>query len=162
MLFRSCSQIPALATQKLGLVVSPLIALMKDQVKALSRLGIPCGCIHSGQSEEEKMNVFRKIQEGGPFLLYLSPERIAREGFKRWIRNKPLALFAVDESHCISQWGHDFREEYGQLSILKELRPEVPVLALTASATPLVIQDKIGRAHVCTPVTATSRMPSSA
>ncbi len=136
-----CFQLPSLVQNKLVLVVSPLIALMKDQVGSLTRLGIPAGCLHSGQSEDEKLAVFRRIAEGGSFILYLSPERVQKEGFRRWIENRPLALFAIDEAHCISQWGHDFREEYGQLKILKEIRPDVPVLALTASATPVVLKD---------------------
>jgi ATP-dependent DNA helicase RecQ len=136
-----CFQLAAVATGKLVVVVSPLIALMRDQVSALTRLGIPAGAVHSGQTEEEKLDVFRRIALGGPFLLYVSPERVAKEGFRKWIAGKPVALFAIDEAHCISQWGHDFREEYGQLSVLKELRPDVPVLALTASATPIVIRD---------------------
>ena len=97
--------------------------------------------VHVLQAEEQKLDVFRRIAQGGPFLLYLSPERVAKEGFRRWIVGKPVALFAIDEAHCISQWGHDFREEYGQLEILKRLRPDVPILALTASATPLVLRD---------------------
>lgn len=136
-----CFQLPALSMNKLVVVVSPLIALMKDQVASLTRLGIPAGAVHSGQTEADKLDVFRRIQAGGPFVLYVSPERVAKEGFRRWIAGKPVGLFAIDEAHCISQWGHDFREEYGQLAILKELRPEVPVLALTASATPIVIRD---------------------
>jgi ATP-dependent DNA helicase RecQ len=136
-----CFQLPCLAQGKLVIVVSPLIALMRDQVSSLSRLGIPAGCLHSGQTEEEKLAVFRAIGEGGPYLLYLSPERVQKEGFRRWVQSRPIALFAVDEAHCISQWGHDFREEYGQLDLLKKIRPDVPVLALTASATPLVLRD---------------------
>jgi ATP-dependent DNA helicase RecQ len=136
-----CFQLPAVAENKLVVVVSPLIALMRDQVGALTRLGIPAGSVHSGQTEHDKMDVFRRIAMGGTFLLYVSPERVAKEGFRKWIANKPIALFAIDEAHCISQWGHDFRAEYGELSILKQLRPDVPVLALTASATPLVLRD---------------------
>lgn len=136
-----CFQLPALAKNKLVIVVSPLIALMKDQVSSLTRLGIPAGCLHSGQSEEEKLEVFRRISAGGAFVLYLSPERVQKEGFRRWIENKPIALFAIDEAHCISQWGHDFREEYGQLEVLKKFRADVPILALTASATPIVLRD---------------------
>ncbi|MGZ3719293.1 MAG: RecQ family ATP-dependent DNA helicase [Bdellovibrionota bacterium] len=136
-----CFQLPALAQSQLVVVVSPLIALMRDQVGALTRLGIPADSVHSGQTEDDKLEVFRRIAQGGPFLLYVSPERVAKEGFRRWIATRPIALFAIDEAHCISQWGHDFREEYGQLSILKQLRPDVPVLALTASATPLVLRD---------------------
>lgn len=146
-----CFQLPAVAENKLVIVVSPLIALMKDQVASLTRLGIPAGSLHSGQTETEKLDVFRRIGEGGTFLLYLSPERVAKDGFKRWIANKPVALFAIDEAHCISQWGHDFREEYGMLSALKELRPDVPVLALTASATPLVIRDIARRLNLKNP-----------
>ncbi len=136
-----CYQLPAVAENKLVIVVSPLIALMKDQVAGLKARGIPAGAVHSGQSEADKMDVLTRIAQGGSFLLYVSPERVAKEGFQRWIMNKPIALFAVDEAHCISQWGHDFREEYGQLNVLKKLRPDVPVLALTASATPIVLKD---------------------
>jgi ATP-dependent DNA helicase RecQ len=136
-----CYQYPAVAAQKLVVVISPLIALMKDQVSNLNRLGIPAGALHSGQTEADAKEVFRKIGLGGPFLLYLSPERAQKEGFHRWIKGRPIALFAIDEAHCVSQWGHDFREEYGLLSVLKTLRPDVPVLALTASATPQVLSD---------------------
>lgn len=136
-----CFQFPAVAEKKLVIVISPLIALMKDQVASLQRAGIPAGALHSGQSEKDKMAVFERMKAGGPFVLYLSPERAQKEGFHRWIAKRDIALFAIDEAHCISQWGHDFREEYGQLHILKEIRPDVPVLALTASATPLVLHD---------------------
>lgn len=136
-----CFQFTAVFKQQLVIVVSPLIALMRDQVSSLKRLGIPAGCLHSGQSEAEKRDVFRDISKGGAFLLYLSPERVQKEGFQSWILGKQIALFAIDEAHCVSQWGHDFREEYAQLEILKKLRPDVPILALTASATPLVLDD---------------------
>ena len=136
-----CYQLPALVENKLVVVISPLIALMKDQVSALTRNGIPAGCLHSGQTEDEKREVFRAINQGGPFLLYLSPERTQKDGFQRWIQDRPIALFAIDEAHCVSQWGHDFREEYAQLGVLKSLRADVPMLALTASATPVVLAD---------------------
>ena len=136
-----CYQFPAVKTNKLVVVISPLIALMKDQVSSLQRMGIPAGAIHSGQTEEEKRAIFRRVNDGGAFLLYISPERAQKDGFHRWIKDKQIALFAIDEAHCVSQWGHDFREEYGQLRILKSLRPDVPVLALTASATPQVLSD---------------------
>jgi ATP-dependent DNA helicase RecQ len=136
-----CYQLPAVLRQQLVVVISPLIALMKDQVDSLNRMGVPAGCIHSGQSENEKREVFRRLNQGGAFVLYVSPERTQKEGFQRWIKTAPLALFAVDEAHCVSQWGHDFREEYAQLSNLKLLRPEIPTLALTASATPFVLND---------------------
>lgn len=136
-----CYQFPAVYLKQLVVVVSPLIALMKDQVESLKKIGAPAGCLYSGQSDFEKRAVFSEIEKGGLFILYLSPERIQKEGFRRWIQNRAIALFAVDEAHCVSQWGHDFREEYSQLRILKDLRPDVPVLALTASATPTVLDD---------------------
>lgn len=136
-----CYQYPAIHFQKLVIVISPLIALMKDQVTALKKLGIPAGCLHSGQSDDEKREVFAELNKGGAFVLYLSPERAQKEGFQKWIQQRAIALFAVDEAHCVSQWGHDFREEYAQLSILKKLCPQVPILALTASATPTVLDD---------------------
>jgi ATP-dependent DNA helicase RecQ len=136
-----CFQFPAVYLNQLVIVISPLIALMRDQVEGLRRRGIPAGCLHSGQADEAKREVFAAIEKGGAFVLYLSPERAQKEGFQRWIQNRQVALFAIDEAHCVSQWGHDFREEYSQLSILKQLRPDVPVLALTASATPTVLAD---------------------
>ncbi|WP_374075199.1 RecQ family ATP-dependent DNA helicase [Bdellovibrio bacteriovorus] len=136
-----CYQYPAVYLQKLVIVISPLIALMKDQVTSLQRLGIPAGCLHSGQSDDEKREVFAALNKGGAFVLYLSPERAQKEGFQKWIQQRSIGLFAVDEAHCVSQWGHDFREEYAQLSILKKLCPDVPILALTASATPTVLDD---------------------
>ncbi len=136
-----CYQFPAVFCSQLVIVISPLIALMKDQVSSLRKKGISAGCLHSGQSEDEKREVFSKINQGGAYLLYLSPERVQKEGFQKWIQNRQIALFAIDEAHCVSQWGHDFREEYAGLKILKTLRPDVPILALTASATPTVLDD---------------------
>ena len=136
-----CYQYPAIKFNQLVIVISPLIALMKDQVQSLLRQGIPAGCLYSGQSDDDKRLVFSTLNKGGAFILYLSPERVQKENFQRWIMNREIALFAVDEAHCVSQWGHDFRSEYSELKILKELRPDVPVLALTASATPTVLND---------------------
>ena len=136
-----CYQFPAAYLQELVIVISPLIALMRDQVEALKKRNIPAGCLHSDQTHEEKLGVFRALASGGAFVLYLSPERASKEAFHKWVQGRKIALFAIDEAHCVSQWGHDFREEYGQLQILKKLRPDVPVLALTASATPLVLDD---------------------
>ncbi len=136
-----CYQLPALLTDKLVVVISPLIALMKDQVMGLKRLGLRAGCLHSGQTDADKLEVFKDIQKGGAYVLYMSPERAYKDGFKTWIQKQSVALFAIDEAHCVSQWGHDFREEYKELYALKNLRPDVPVLALTASATPLVLDD---------------------
>lgn len=136
-----CYQFPATYQQKLVVVVSPLIALMKDQVMSLQNRGVKAGCLYSGQTESEKRLIFSQINEGGCYVLYLSPERVQKPGFQEWIKNRDIALFAIDEAHCVSQWGHDFREEYAELKILKKLRPDVPVLALTASATPTVLDD---------------------
>lgn len=136
-----CFQYPAVSLQKLVVVVSPLIALMRDQVNNLQRKGIASGCLYANQSLDEKRKVFADIQKGGAYILYLSPERVQKEGFQKWIQDKDIALFAIDEAHCVSQWGHDFREEYSQLKLLKRLRPDVSILALTASATPTVLED---------------------
>lgn len=136
-----CFQFPAVQLQRPVIVISPLIALMKDQVLGLQKRGIPAGALYSGQSVAEKREVFQRLGQGGPFVLYLSPERAQKEGFQKWIMDKPIALFAVDEAHCVSQWGHDFRPEYAALNVLKTLRPDIPILALTASATPLVLRD---------------------
>ena len=136
-----CYQHPALYLQQLVIVVSPLIALMKDQVQSLQRQKISAGCLYSGQTEDDKRQVFTDLNKGGAFILYLSPERVQKEAFQKWILNRQIALFAIDEAHCVSQWGHDFRAEYAELKILKILRPDIPILALTASATPTVLND---------------------
>lgn len=136
-----CYQFIAVRERKLVIVISPLIALMRDQVHSLERLGVAAGALYSGQTDDEKRDVFKKITQGGAFVLYLSPERAKKSGFKNWVRSQNIALFAIDEAHCVSQWGHDFREEYGLLAELKTLRPDVPILALTASATPIVLDD---------------------
>lgn len=136
-----CYQFPASYLQKLVIVISPLVALMKDQVMSLHQRGVRAGCLFAGQAESEKRIIFSQINEGGGYVLYLSPERVQKNGFQEWIKARDIALFAVDEAHCVSQWGHDFREEYAELKVLKQLRPDVPVLALTASATPTVLDD---------------------
>lgn len=136
-----CYQLPALKKQGLTLVISPLIALMKDQVKALQSLNIPAGCLYSGQTLEEKRKIFSEIQTSQTFILYLSPERVQHSGFAPWIREQNVKLIAIDEAHCVSQWGPDFREDYHKLKVLRKILPQVPILALTATATPEVLSD---------------------
>jgi ATP-dependent DNA helicase RecQ len=134
-----CYQLMGLMTGKLVIVVSPLISLMEDQVNALKKRGVGAGCLHSGQTWEEARAVFEAMKGG--FLLYVSPERLVSDSFLESMGEREIGLFAVDEAHCVSQWGHNFRPEYGRLSFLRKWRPGVPVMALTASATPLVLND---------------------
>ncbi len=129
-----CYQVPALLRPGLGVVVSPLIALMKDQVDALRQAGVRAAALNSRLKPAEAAAVERAVAAGGLDLLYVSPERLMTSRCLELLGNCHLALFAVDEAHCISQWGHDFRPEYQQLSILKERFPQVPLLALTATA----------------------------
>jgi ATP-dependent DNA helicase RecQ len=136
-----CYQLPALAKPGIAVVISPLISLMKDQTQALLRRGVVAGCLHSGQTQKERRAVFEAMQRSESFLLYLSPERVQQPRFAAWFKQAPVSLIAVDEAHCISQWGHDFRRDYAKLALLRRLRPEVPILALTATATPLVLDD---------------------
>jgi len=136
-----CYQLPSVCQKGITLVITPLISLMRDQVSALKAKGIPCGCINSNQDATENRRVFRELRASDSFLLYLSPERLQKPGFEHWVKNAPVSLFAVDEAHCVSQWGHDFRPDYGKLSLLRTLRPDIPILATTATATPQVLRD---------------------
>ena len=136
-----CFQIPALVTPGLCVVVSPLIALMKDQVEALLLNGIPAAYLNSTQTSGEQRQIEQQCVAGRIKLLYVSPEKLATESFYIFLKGLRLNLFAVDEAHCISSWGHDFRPEYTQLSLLKNHFPEVPVVALTATADRLTRQD---------------------
>jgi ATP-dependent DNA helicase RecQ len=138
-----CYQLPAVATSRLVIVISPLIALMVDQVRSLKQIGVPAGSLHSGQSLDERREVFTALRQPGAFVLYLSPERVQKTGFGEWLRHQDVGLFAIDEAHCVSQWGHDFRQDYARLKILREIKPDVPMIALTATATPQVLEDII-------------------
>jgi ATP-dependent DNA helicase RecQ len=129
-----CYQIPALCRPGLGVVVSPLIALMQDQVEALRQAGVRAAAINSAQSPEETTGTWRAMRQGDLDLVYVSPERLFAGGFLQRLAELDIALFAIDEAHCVSQWGHDFRPEYLQLAILAERFPEVPRVALTATA----------------------------
>jgi ATP-dependent DNA helicase RecQ len=131
-----CYQLPALLRHGTGIVVSPLIALMEDQVTALRQLGIRAEFLNSSQSPEDQSRVRRRTAAGEVDLLYVAPERLLTEGFLAWLERLPIALFAIDEAHCVSQWGHDFRPEYLELAVLHARWPEVPRIALTATADP--------------------------
>lgn len=134
-------QVPALASDGLCLVITPLIALMKDQVQNLRKRGIKALTIHSGMSRSEAIVALENCIFGNYKFLYVSPERIDTEIFRIKLRRMKVSLITVDESHCISQWGYDFRPSYLKIARIRELLPGVPVLALTATATPEVVKD---------------------
>jgi ATP-dependent DNA helicase RecQ len=146
-----CYQVPALLRRGTAIVVSPLIALMHDQVQALRQNGVSAGCLNSSLDAHESRALVRSLLAGELDLLYVAPERLVGEGFQglleRVAAGPGIALFAIDEAHCVSQWGHDFRPEYLQLSILQERFPEVPRVALTATADPQTreeIRERLG------------------
>src|SRR5690625_5227190 len=130
-----CYQIPALVRAGTGVVVSPLIALMQDQVDALTELGVRAAYLNSSQDWQQARDVEREFLAGRLDLLYVAPERPLTERCLELLARGTVSLFAIDEAHCVSQWGHDFRPEYLGLSILHERWPDVPRLALTATAT---------------------------
>ena len=129
-----CYQIPALMRPGVAIVVSPLIALMNDQVASLKALGVNAASVHSGITADEIRNIAHEMDSGSLKLLYVSPERLVTERFLRFLEQYTVSLFAIDEAHCVSQWGHDFRPEYQQLGQLATRFPKVPRIALTATA----------------------------
>ncbi len=148
-----CYQIPALLRDGVGVVISPLIALMQDQVDALRQLGIRAAFLNSTLDPDRQQQIERSLLDGTLDLLYIAPERLLTERMLRLLEQARIALFAIDEAHCVSQWGHDFRKEYQRLSILHERHPDVPRIALTATAdqrtrNEIIAQLKLQRAAV--------------
>ena len=134
-------QVPALAMEGVCVVISPLIALMNDQVDKLNSLGIKAKSLHSGLSYHELLTAIDNAIFGAYKFIYLSPERITTELFQQKLPQLPVSLITIDEAHCISQWGYDFRPSYLKIAGLRKIFPDIPFLALTATATPDVIED---------------------
>ena len=145
-----CYQLPALLSEGTAVVVSPLISLMKDQVETLCANGIAAGALNSNNDETENASLRRACMEGKLKLLYISPEKLLAEA-NYLLRDMHISLFAIDEAHCISQWGHDFRPEYTQTGILHQLFPQVPIIALTATADKITREDIIKQLHLNQP-----------
>lgn len=136
-----CFQLPALLQDGITIVVSPLISLMKDQVDALLQIGVKAAMINSSMTATEISAVIQKTKEGVIKILYVAPERLALAQFEALLHTLPISLFAIDEAHCISEWGHDFRPEYRNLKLLRSKFPTIPIIALTATATKTVRAD---------------------
>lgn len=136
-----CYELPALLNEGISIVISPLIALMQDQVKALNELNLQAFMISSQQSSQENFQVIQKAKQGEVKFLYLSPERLALGDFVEFLRSLRVNYFVVDEAHCVSAWGHEFRSDYRRLGVLKELFPTTPIVAFTATATKKVQED---------------------
>jgi ATP-dependent DNA helicase RecQ len=143
-----CFQIPALLREGTAIVVSPLIALMKDQVDALQENGIAAAFLNSTQTDEECAGIIRLCHQGGIKLLYISPERLAAASTIRFLQKLHISLFAIDEAHCISSWGHDFRPDYMKLHVLRETFPDIPLIALTATADRVIRQDILRQLNI--------------
>lgn len=145
-----CYQVPAIMCEGTAVVVSPLISLMKDQVESLCNNGIAAAALNSNNDETENLRIRRACMEGRLKLLYISPEKLVAEA-NYFLRDIHVSFFAIDEAHCISQWGHDFRPEYTQLGILRSLFPQTPVIALTATADKLTREDIVKQLHLREP-----------
>ena len=147
-----CYQVPPLVTERLSVVVSPLIALMEDQVSGLRLAGVPAAALHSNLAPREQAEIRREAEAGALRLLFVAPERLLSEAFLAWLSAREVGAFAIDEAHCISEWGHDFRPEYRQLASLRERFPAVPLHAYTATATPRVRDDIVRQLRLAEPV----------
>lgn len=143
-----CYQIPALCMNGVGIIVSPLIALMDDQVAALRELGVRAAAIHSGLDNDMIRSIYQDLRQGDLDLLYVAPERLMTSDFLNLLDKISIALFAVDEAHCISQWGHDFRPEYRQIFSLRERFPNIPCIAVTATADDTTRKDVMDRLNL--------------
>src|SRR6266404_201692 len=130
-----CYQVPALVFDGLTIVVSPLISLMKDQVDGMRQNGIACTYLNSSLPRKEQDEIFDQLSANTIRLLYVAPERLMQQAFLEFLQKLPVCLFAIDEAHCISEWGHDFRPEYKDLKLLKKNFQNIPIAALTATAT---------------------------
>src|ERR1700723_1561609 len=147
-----CSQLPAaLLSEQAVIVVSPLIALMQDQVAQLTQMGITAALLNSSVAATQQTEIMRQASKARYRLLYLSPERLARADTVEWLRNVPVSFFVIDEAHCISEWGHEFRPEYRQMNSLRANFPERPIAAFTASATQRVRHDIIDQLQLRDP-----------
>jgi ATP-dependent DNA helicase RecQ len=140
-----CYQLPAAAMDRVSVVVSPLIALMQDQAAQLLQAGIPAAVLNSSIDYGSQRDIMTKAQKGELRLLYLSPERLVKDEALEWLKRVPLGFFAIDEAHCISEWGHEFRPEYRKLRALREWFPDIPIAAFTASATRPVRHDIVAQ-----------------
>jgi ATP-dependent DNA helicase RecQ len=146
-----CYQLPAVVSGGTAVVISPLIALMQDQATQLAQMGIPAAVLNSTMNEAEQNKVMSKARDGAYRLLYVSPERVARGDTMGWMQQVPVTFFAIDEAHCISEWGHEFRPEYRQLNKLRSKFPDRPIAAFTASATRHVRHDILAQLQLRNP-----------
>ena len=147
-----CYQLPALLRDGCAIVVSPLIALMRDQIDALNRRHIPSATINSSMPDAARRQVLLLLLKEKLKLLYISPETLMSQTGEYILRSAKVSFFAIDEAHCISQWGHDFRPEYSQLGFLKQRYPDHPIIALTATADPATRKDIVNKLQLADPL----------